>query len=43
MTGPEGSARTHAKKRLAMVVAGGIAGVAASFSAFLREYQTVGR
>jgi len=29
MTGPEGTARTHAKKRLAMVVAGGIAGVAA--------------
>jgi len=28
MTGPEATARTHAKRRLAMVVAGGIAGVA---------------
>jgi thiol-disulfide isomerase/thioredoxin len=33
MTGPEGTARTHAKKRLAMVVAGGIAGVAAGLAA----------
>ena len=33
MTGPEGTARTHAKKRLAMVVAGSIAGVAAGLAA----------
>ena len=33
MTGPEGTARPHAKKRLAMVVAGGIAGVAAGLAA----------
>ena len=33
MTGPEGTARTHAKKRLAMVVAGGIAGIAAGLAA----------
>jgi thiol-disulfide isomerase/thioredoxin len=33
MTGPEEAARTHAKKRLALVVAGGIAGVAAGLAA----------
>ena len=33
MTGPEDAARTHGKKRLAMVVAGGIAGVAAGLAA----------
>ena len=33
MTGPEDAGRTHAKKRLAMVVAGGIAGVAAGLAA----------
>jgi thiol-disulfide isomerase/thioredoxin len=33
MTGPEEAARTHAKKRLAMVVAGGIAGVAVGLAA----------
>src|SRR5262249_12707562 len=33
MTGPEHAARTHARKRLAMVAAGGIAGVAAGLAA----------
>ena len=33
MTGPEAAARTHAKQRLAMVVAGGIAGVALGLAA----------
>ncbi|HET9244882.1 MAG TPA: TlpA disulfide reductase family protein [Xanthobacteraceae bacterium] len=33
MTGPEDAARTHGKKRLAMVVAGGIAGVAVGLAA----------
>jgi len=33
MTGPEDAARTHGKKRLAVVVAGGIAGVAAGLAA----------
>jgi thiol-disulfide isomerase/thioredoxin len=33
MTGPGQAARTHAKKRLAMVVAGGIAGVAVGLAA----------
>ena len=33
MTGPEETARIHAKKRLAMVVAGGIAGVAVGLAA----------
>jgi thiol-disulfide isomerase/thioredoxin len=33
MTGSEDAARTHAKKRLAMVVAGGIAGVVAGLAA----------
>ncbi len=33
MTGPEETARTHAKKRLAMVVAGSIAGVAVGLAA----------
>jgi thiol-disulfide isomerase/thioredoxin len=33
MTGPEEAARTHAKKRLAMVVAGGIGGIAVGLAA----------
>src|SRR5262245_62887459 len=33
MIGPDARARTHAKRRLAMVVAGGIAGVAAGLAA----------
>jgi thiol-disulfide isomerase/thioredoxin len=33
MTGPDNAARAHAKKRLAMVVAGGVAGVAVGLAA----------
>ena len=33
MTGPEQAARTHAVKRLVMVVAGGIAGIAVALAA----------